>query len=119
MENKQSITEEILKKESVGYIKSKQNLLQGTLFMTPKKIYLETRKHTSSGLAHLWHLIKHTPEKQDIVFDLEYNNIYAVSRGIHVVQNNVLEIMNRNNNTYRVIVKNYQEWEREIKRKIG
>ena len=118
MENQQSDTTEILKKESVGYLKSAINLQQGTLFMTSKKLTLEAHKTGVGGFGLLGALLKSKVEKVNTVFDLDYTSIQSVTQGKHGVQKNVLEITDKQNNVQRVIVKNYQEWEDAIKQKM-
>jgi hypothetical protein len=117
MESNQSTTSEILKQESVGYLKSKLNLLQGTLFMTADKIVLDAHKSGAGGFGVMGSLLKNKVEKQNVIFDLDRNSIKSVVHGKHGVQNNVLEITDKNNNTFRIIVKNYKEWEDAIKQK--
>jgi hypothetical protein len=118
MENKQSGADEILKQESIGYLKSAINLQQGSLFMTSKKLTLEAHKTGVGGLGILGAFLKSKVEKVNTIFEIDYANIQAVTQGKHGLQKNVLEIKDRQNNLYRVIVKNYQEWEDAIKQKM-
>lgn len=116
--NKDQFGNEIIKSEAVGYLKSKINLQQGMLFMTNKKITLEAHKTGVSGLGLLGNLLKKKVEKVNTIFDIEFNNIQSVTQGKHGLQKNVIEITDKQNTTYRIIVKNYQEWEDAIQQKL-
>ena len=113
------ISENVIKKEDVGYLKSALNLQQGTLVMTDKKISLEAHKTAAAGMGLLGSLFKSKIEKPNTIFDLEFSGIHSVAQGKHGAQKNVLEITDKQNNTHRIIVKNYQEWEEAIKSKRG
>ncbi|MEI6123381.1 MAG: hypothetical protein WCQ95_07105 [Bacteroidota bacterium] len=118
MENQKNASDVILKKEIVGYIKSKLSLTQGVLCMTQEKIYLESSLPHRGVFGFFSSLGKHHNERHDIIFDLEYANIFDIKQGQYVVQSNVLEITNRNKNKFRVIVNDYKEWENAIKQKL-
>lgn len=109
---------DILKKESVMYLKSKINGQQGTLVMTPNHISLEARKSTVNIMGLVGLLLKAFVEKPYSVFNFEYSNIQSLTQGKHGLAKNVLEITDKQNNTYRIIVKNYAEWEEAIKKKM-
>jgi|GEM_PF-1025437 len=109
-------TNNVLKKEDVGYLKSALNLQQGTLVLSPSHLTLTAHK-TSVGGGILGALLKKSVEKDNTIFDLNLNDIHAIKQGKHGVQTNVLEI-NGGNTTHRIIVKNYQEWEDAIKQKM-
>ncbi len=110
--------QEILKKESVGYLKSKINLQQGSLIMTPDKIKLEAHKTGVGGGGLFGALLKSKVEKSNNIFELGYKDIQSVAQGKHGVSKNVLEITDKQNVTHRMIVKNFEEWETALKQKI-
>ncbi|MEP0357430.1 hypothetical protein [Paraglaciecola sp.] len=55
-------------------------------------------------------------EEKSFGFNLKLGEIKRISQGKHGVQKIVLEITDSNNETYRVIVKDYQEWESQLKK---
>ncbi len=109
------VSNEIVKKEDVGYLKSALNLQQGTLVLSADRLTLTAHK-TTVGMGLLGSLLKKSVEKDNTIFSLGQNEILSVNRGKHGVQTNVLEILDSKNNTHRIIVKNYQEWEDAIKK---
>ena len=110
--------DEILKKESVGYLKSKLNLQQGTLSMTASKITLEAHKAGTGGFGLLGALLKSKVEKSNNIFELGFKDIQTVAQGKHGVSKNVLEITDKQNVTHRIMVKSYEEWEQALKEKM-
>ena len=107
--------EGIIKEEKIGYLKSKVNLLQGNLYLTPKRIVLDAHKTGVGGFGLLGAILKKKVEEKSFGFNLELGEIKAVAQGKHGVQKNVLEITDSNDETYRIIVKDYQEWESQLK----
>ena len=116
MENVHTTATDILKKEEVGYLKSALNLMPGTLILTPGRIYLDAQVARASGFGLLGALLRSRKVKIHRIFDLELTGIKAVSQGKHGIQKNVLEIMDTQNKTYRIIVKNYAEWENLLRK---
>jgi hypothetical protein len=112
-------TNDIIKKESVGYLKSSLNLQQGTLVMTSSKISLEAHKAGVGGFGLLGALLKSKIEKSNVIFDLEFKDVQTVAQGKQGINKNVLEITDRQNVTHRITVKNYPEWEAAIKGKMA
>lgn len=108
---------EIIKKEQVGYLKSALNLQQGMLVMTIDKLSLTAHKTTVGG-GLLGALLKNRVEKDNTIFSLGHGEISAVKQGKHGAQTNVLEITDSAGTTFRIIVKNYKEWEDTIKSTI-
>lgn len=106
--------EEITKKEQIGYLKSKLNMLQGNLYLTPSRLVLDAHKTGVGGFGLLGATLKHKVEKKGYGFNLELNQIKSISQGKHGVQKNVLEITDSSDNIYRIIVKDYNEWENEL-----
>ena len=107
--------EGIIKEEKIGYLKSKMNLLQGNLYLTPKRLVLDAHKTGVGGFGLLGAILKKKVEEKSFGFNLELSEIKQVAQGKHGVQKNVLEITDSNDETYRIIVKNYQEWEDQLK----
>jgi len=113
--NKEELQSEgILKEESVGYLKSALNLQQGKLVLTPKRIVLDAHKTTVNTGGLLGAFLKTKVEQDKTIFNLEHSNIQSVVQGKHGVNKNVLEIKDKQNNTYRIMVKDYPEWEAAI-----
>lgn len=106
--------EGITKQEQIGYLKSKLNMLQGNLYLTPSRLVLDAHKTGVGGFGLLGAILKHKVEKKGYGFNLELNQIKSISQGKHGVQKNVLEITDSSNNIYRIIVKDYDEWENEL-----
>ena len=111
--------EEILKKEKIGYLQSKFNLMQGTLYLTPTKLILDAHKTGVSGLGILGAILKRKVEKKKFGFSLHFKEIKSVSQGKHGLQKNVLEITDEFQERYNIIVKDYADWENEIKQKLN
>ena len=102
--------EGITKQEDIGYLKSKVNMLQGTLYLTPKRLVLHAHKTGVGGFGLLGAILKRKVEEQNYGFNLELKEIKNVTQGKHGVQKNVLEITDLDNNQYRILVKDYNEW---------
>ncbi len=114
--NETQTKEEILKKEKVDYLKSKFNLLKGTLYITSNRIILNTHKTGVSGFGILGVFLKRQVEKKNFGFNFEFQDIENISQGKHGAQKNVLEIITKQNETFRIIVKNYKEWKRVLEK---
>ncbi|MBC2845426.1 GRAM domain-containing protein [Winogradskyella flava] len=110
--------EEILKKEKIGYLKSKLNLLRGTLYLTPNRLILNAHKTGVSGFGILGIFLKRQVEKKNFGFNLEFNDIRKISQGKHGVQKNILEITTKQNEIFRIIVKKYEDWESDLIKRI-
>ena len=110
--------EEILKKEKIGYLKSKLNLLKGTLYLTPNRLVLNAHKTGVSGFGILGMFLKRQVEKKNFGFNLEFKDIENISRGKHGAQKNVLEITTIHNEIFRIIVKRYEDWEYDLNNRI-
>lgn len=109
----------IQKSEKVGYFKSKFNLLQGTLNLTPDRLILEAHKTGVGGFGALGFLLKMKVEKKNFGFNLRFEEIITIKQGKQGVQRNILEITDNQDTTYRILVNNYQEWESELKQKMN
>jgi hypothetical protein len=118
MTTEELINEGIVKEEAIGYLKSAFNLQQGKLIMTNKRLYLTAHKTTVGGGGILGAFLKSKVEAVNEVFNLEYTVIGSIVRGKHGLQTNVLDITDKQNNNYRIIVKNFQEWEDALKNKL-
>lgn len=119
MDKEKLQSEGILKEEAIGYLKSSLNLQQGNLILTNKRLFMDAHKTTVGGGGILGALLRKKVEEDKAIFDLDYNNIMAIVQGKHGAQKNVLEITDKQNNTYRIIVKDYPEWEGALKKVIG
>lgn len=106
---------EIVKEESVGYLKSKVNLEQGVLFLTSDRISLKSRKAAAPSQTPVDSAIKKDALKETTVFDLDIDKIQSISNGKHEQKGDVLEITDEHNVTHRIVVKNYKEWRDAIK----
>ena len=111
-------SEGILKEEKVGYLKSKLNMMQATLYLTPDRVVLDAHKTGVGGLGLLGALLKKKVEKKSFGFNLAFKDIKGIAQGKHGVQKNVLEVTNQQDETFQILVKNYQEWESELKDKL-
>ena len=116
---KELLAEEgILREEKVGYLKSKMNLMQGTLYLTPNRLVLRAHKTGVGGLGVLGALLKRQVEKKIFGFNLEFKDLKKITQGKHGVQKNVLEITDKQDETFRIIVKNYDEWESDLNKRL-
>lgn len=106
---------EIVKEESVGYLKTKVNLQQGILFLTSDRISLKSRKSAAKNQKEPESKIKNETKKEATVFDLDIDKIQSVHNGEREMKNDVLEITDEHNVTHRILVKNSQEWLDAIK----
>ncbi len=107
-------SEGIIKEEKIGYLKSKVNLMQGNLYLTPKRLVLDAHKTGVGGFGIIGAILKKKVEEKSFGFNLELSEIKTITQGKHGVQKNVLEITDSNDETYRVIVKDYAEWEQQL-----
>jgi hypothetical protein len=119
MDKEKLQSEGILKEEAIGYLKSALNMQQGNLVLTNKRLILDAHKTTVAVGGILGALLKKKVEEDKAIFDLEHSNIQRFVQGKHGVQKNVLEITDKQNNTYRIIVKDYPEWEGALKKVTG
>lgn len=106
---------EIVKEESVGYLKTKVNLQQGVLFLTSDRISLKSRKSGSKNQTAPESQVKDKTQNEATVFDLDIDKIRSVNNGKQEMKNDVLEITDEHNVTHRILVKNSQEWLDAIK----
>lgn len=113
--NEQLQSEGIIKEEKIGYLKSKMNLMQGNLYLTPKRLVLDAHKTGVGGFGLLGAILKKKVEEKSFGFNLELSEIKDIAQGKHGVQKNVLEITDSQDETYRIVVKDYQEWYDQLK----
>jgi hypothetical protein len=109
----------VIKQENIGYLKLKINLQQGTLTLTNSAVALDAHKTGVSGLGLLGAFLKKKVEKNNTVFNLAFADIKTVAQGKHGMQKNVLEITDQQNNTHRIIVKDYADWESVLRSKMS
>lgn len=98
-----------MKEEKVGYLKSKANLLQGTLKLTDDRLILEAHKTGVGGMGLLGSILKRKVEKENYGFDVALNEIEGVNQGKQGLQKNILEVKTKEGE-YRIVVKSYDEW---------
>jgi len=110
--------EKILKKEKIGYLKSKINLMKGTLYLTPNRLVLNTHKTGVNGFGILGIFLKRQVEKKNFGFNLEFNEIKKISKAKHGAQKNVLELTTKQNEIFRIIVEKYEDWETDLTKRI-
>lgn len=108
----------ILKEEIVFYLKSKINLQAGVLFITPSRIILRSHKTKEENFGFLNFLFKQHREGDRTIFDIEYKDIRSVSERRLSLQKNIMIIIDKNQNMYYVLVKNYKEWEDYLIQKL-
>lgn len=116
--DKQTLNQEgILKEEKVGYLKSKMNLLQGHLYLTSKRLVLEAHKTTVGG-GILGAILKKKVEKKDYGFNLEFKDIKNFEQGKQGLNKNILEVNTSQGETYRIVVKKYNDWQEELNKHL-
>lgn len=120
MNQQEKLSEEfILKEEMVSYLKSGINLLNGNLYLTPERLILNAHKIGVGGFGLLGAVLNQKVKKKRYGFNLKFSEITKIEQGKHGLQNNVLKVTDRQNNTYRIMVKNYHEWEKELSKYIN
>lgn len=116
----ETLTKEgILKQEKIGYLKSKLNLQQGMLYLTPNRLVLEAHATGVSGFGLIGALLKRKVESKINGFDLTWSQIKGISRGNHGANKNVLEVTAASGETYRILVGELDAWEAEIKNRMA
>lgn len=108
-------TEKVIKEEKVGYLKSKVNMLQGVIRLTEDDFQLQANKTGVGGFGLLGSLLKRKVESKNYGFSVPLAEIQDVKQGKHGVNNNVLEVLLKNGELHRILVKNYQEWADALK----
>lgn len=103
----------ILKEERVMYLRSKVFALQGTLYLTAKRLVLIAHK-TTVGHGILGILLKAIVAKKKYGFNLELHAIKRVAQTTHGLQKSVLEVTDDQESAFRIVVKDCREWEAEI-----
>lgn len=106
---------ETLKEEKVLYLKSPLNGREAELVMTDKGI---TLKCEDSGILRRGFVLQLRPFfpsvnkylKMVTVFSLPYAAIASAKQGKHGLQKNLLEISDKDGNTYKIVVNKLQEW---------
>jgi hypothetical protein len=107
--------EQVTKREEIGYLKSKMNLMEGVLRLTPTRLILEAHKMGVGGFGILGSIMKRKVEQKVFGFDIALSEIKEITRGKHGVQKNVLEITVATDEMYRILVKDYADWESALK----
>lgn len=117
MEN-QILESKVIKQETVTFLKSKFAAWVGNLTMTEKTLRLTAHKQSLPGLGLIGAIAKAFVEKEQFIFELPYNDIASLKQGKQGFMKNILEITDKQNNIYRMNVKNYAEWEQAIKERM-
>lgn len=102
--------EGILKEEKIGYLLSKLNMHQGNLYLTSQHLVMDTQKPKANLFGLIGALLAKPRANDTRVFEMDLKNITKIEQGKHGLAK-VLEVTTNENNTYRIIVKNYDEWE--------
>ncbi len=111
--NKNELQHEgIRKEESVGFLRNSINLIQAELYLTPRRLVLELDE---SNFGFLGNLFRFGTKG----FNLFLKDIKSVRQGKNGLQRNILEITDKANRTYRLMVQRYQEWEQAIRKLQG
>lgn len=100
----------ILKEEQIMFLKSSVNALQGRIKLTSTQLIIEAHKTTVGG-GLLGAFLKKKVEEKNYGAILELNDIAEVRRGKHGANKNVLEVIDKTETIYRIIVKDYDAWE--------
>lgn len=110
LETKASGKREILKKEMVGYLRSNVQVEKATLYLTTKRMLLETQESGKRSLGMIGSWFRRGSSSGEVVFELDFSHIKFLHQGHYGMEKNVMEITDSQSNTYRVIVKNFSEW---------
>ena len=93
------LKEGILKEESVGFLKSKFNLMQGRLYLTQTRLVLNAHKTTVNSGGIIGAVAKAIVEKPKWIFNIELTDIVKITEGKHFLRRkNILEITDKENN---------------------
>jgi len=101
---------EVLKKELVGYLKSNVQVQKAVLYLTSRRMLLETQEEGNKSLGLIGSWFRKRLGSRDVVFELDFSHIKFLQQGHYGLEKNVMEITDQQSNTYRVIVKNFSEW---------
>ena len=113
------IYDTIQKEDHVLFLKTKFTGYDATLILTASKLFLESENSGifKRGIISFLPFLRRRLQKMEMVFNLDLNDIKSISQGKQGFNKNVLEITDKNNNTYRVVVKNFDEWAELVKSK--
>lgn len=108
----------ILKEEKAQYLKSKVNLLQGHIYLTPSHLIVEAHKAnmlaTSFGLIGALLFRKAKPTGKNEGFELELKNIATIQESKHGLTKGLLEVIDNTGKSHRMFVKDWRSWEEAI-----
>ncbi len=109
-----------IKKEEVLYLKSQIYGLESTLFITSRGLcmYEDDRGIFIRGIVQFLPFLRTRFEKTKLTFDVDFAHIRSIAHSQQGFNKNVLEITDNTGTTYRVIVKDYKEWEKLINANI-
>lgn len=103
-----------MKETNVLYLKSKINALPGSLELENDFLILHAHKQTVNVGGFLGAFLKKKVEEKNHGFKWPVNEIKTITKGKHGFHNNVLELTNIHNETYRILVKNFDNWNTAI-----
>ncbi len=103
-----------MKETNVLYLKSKIMALPGSLELENEYLILNAHKQTINLGGFLGSFLKKKVEEKNQGFKWNVNEIKTVAKGKHGFQDNVLELTNIHDETYRILVKNFDEWNTAI-----
>ena len=88
--------------------------LPGSLELKNEYLKLNSHKQTINLVGFLRSFLKKKVEEKNQGFKWNVNEIKTIAKGKHGFQDNVLELTNIHDETYRILVKNFDEWNTAI-----
>ena len=88
--------------------------LPGSLELKNEYLILNSNKQTINLGGLLGSFLKKKVEEKNQGFKWNVNEIKTIAKGKHGFQDNVLELTNIHDETYRILVKNFDEWNTAI-----
>lgn len=107
----------ILAEERVLYLKTKYRGYDANLKLTQEGVILEAK--TGNIFTQGFYALFSFHQKKKIIFDLVFKNIISIHQGKHGLNNNVIEIVDTTNQTYQIVVKDFQTWLNHISPKLN
>lgn len=107
----------ILAEEQVLYLKTKYRGYNANLKLTQGGVILEGS--TGNIFTQGFYTLFPFPQKKKIVFDLAFENIRCIRQVKHGLNKNVIEIVDRTDRTYQIVVKDFQTWLSHISPKLN
>jgi hypothetical protein len=107
------------KQEQVGYLKSSFRITPGTLYLTTTHLIFRTKQIGLANGGLLGLLSSRLQRKEVTGFDIDLENINEIKQGSFGRAKNILEVTDKKNNSYRILVKDYAEWMKVLKKTEG